>query len=333
MKPKTPLVSVLLSTRNRAKQLARLLCSLDSQILEGLRCEVIVVNNGSVDDTTSLLKRSWSGFELRPLYESAASKSRALNRALEIACGDLWAFTDDDVTACPRWLCSLYRAFLAYESAAAFCGPITPRFPSGTPHWMRHHPFADAIFARFEPHLSEGPLPAGVLPFGPNFAVRPSAIHGMRFRLDLGPSADGPHFGDDTDFLQRLRARSGEFIYIPEAQVNHHIERSRVEVRSLMERSFLFGRSTVAMRRKPNYVHLQRGYAVGIVDRDLAHRVERGGLINYYLGQCFQLNLYGESSVDAGLRDALGQLEVQSCSELLSKPAQDFYMANFEVKC
>lgn len=329
MNSKSSAVSILLSTRNRASQLKRLLLSVQDQLIGGLACELIIVNNGSQDETESILEQSWDGFALRTIYEPLPGKSRSLNRALKVATGDLWVFTDDDVTASPRWLWNLYRAFSANQSAAVFCGPVIPVFPSNTPGWMRDHPFADAMFARFDPKLPEGPLPEGLLPFGPNFAVRSSAMSGMKFRLDLGPSADGPHFGDDTDFVQKFRDRGAEFIYVPDATVHHHIDSSRIEMGALMERSFLFGRATVARHGAPRYVHLRQEYLGATTNNDRVHLIERGGLINYYLGQLAELDLYGCSSFNSAIMGALDHLGFRSHLGLLSDSARHVYAAHF----
>src|SRR5262245_52827840 len=146
MRYSRPAISVLVATRNRASQLERMLSSLDKLTLEGLSCELIVIDNGSEDETKSILKRERTRFRLVALYEETAGKSRALNRGLGVAEGDLFVFTDDDVTASPVWLRSLYEACGKYASAPVFCGPIVPRFPPGTPDWMRNHRSAGQMF-------------------------------------------------------------------------------------------------------------------------------------------------------------------------------------------
>jgi glucosyl-dolichyl phosphate glucuronosyltransferase len=69
--------------------------------------EVIVVDNGSTDQTRNILA-DWSqadtGVDRHVLFEPMAGKSRALNRALRHAGGDVLLFTDDDVLPPNNWI-------------------------------------------------------------------------------------------------------------------------------------------------------------------------------------------------------------------------------------
>lgn len=314
----SPDITVLVATRNRARQLERLLLSLENQTLDGLNCNLIVVDNGSTDDTQSVLRRKWKHFTLLPLYEETAGKSRALNHALEIAEGDLFVFTDDDVTPSPVWLKSLHQASLKYNSAPVFCGPTLPSFPPGTPAWMGTQPFAAAMFAMFAPDLPLGPLPPEIVPFGCNFAARSSAINGAKFRLDLGPSAEnGPLFGEDTDFVIRVQGR-GQAIFAPDAIVVHHIEAPRIEIATLLERAFHLGRAAAI-----NAGSLKLDQPA-IASWSINSEVQKGGLINYYCGQLYQFLKLGKAQ-DGEARRMLDALEIESSRGLLGESARRFY--------
>jgi len=313
------------ATRNRARQLERLLSSLEGQSLEGLSFELVVINNGSVDDTQSVLERGWSRFKLVALYEGTAGKSRALNHGLKVAAGDLVVFTDDDITACPIWLRSLHEAFGEYRSAPVFCGPIIPCFPTGTPEWVANHVTSGFMFGRFIPNALRGPMPAGMLPYGANFAIRSSARRGMRFRLDLGPSEEnGPLLGEDCDFAERVRGELQEIIFVPAARVYHHVKPADIEPSSMLERAFHYGRGIV--------VNQGRFVLPTVINQRTEQEFERAGLLNYYLGQLYQLNRLGIRSFDHGLRQALDHLNVSSSLDLLGKSARLFYLSLQEAQ-
>jgi len=287
--------------------------------------EVIVVDNGSTAETQEVLGLEWQGFQLVTLQETKAGKSRALNRGLSVARGELLAFTDDDITATPAWLGSLYAAYMKYPSAAVFCGPIIPAFPPETPGWLCTHPRSDAMFGRFEPDLPEGPLPDKLLPFGANFAVRASDATGMQFRLDLGPSEEnGPSFGEDAEFTARFRQQLKELIFVPEAKVIHHVEPSQTTLASLLERAFYLGKETAMLGGKPKFVHRQSDFALNSPSQTAAESFERGGLINYYFGQLAQFSGSGNSSFDVDLWSALEELEYRAYPNLLSRSAMNF---------
>jgi len=87
-------VSVLISTYNRAAMLEECLASVLQQTVPP--CQVIVIDDGSTDDTEERVARF--GAQVEYLYKENAGKSSALNAALPRVTGDyIWVFDDDDV--------------------------------------------------------------------------------------------------------------------------------------------------------------------------------------------------------------------------------------------
>ncbi len=95
-----PLVSVVIATCNRANLLEGALASLAQQDYRPL--EVVVVDDGSRDDTRSLLKRlykEWknnTGLVLRHATQRNRGPARARNRGAALAQGERVLFMDDD---------------------------------------------------------------------------------------------------------------------------------------------------------------------------------------------------------------------------------------------
>jgi glycosyltransferase involved in cell wall biosynthesis len=97
-------VTVVIATYNRAALLAECLQHLSRQNFAP-HDEVIVVDNGSTDETPRVIADSQDLFSvpLRHLSEAKAGKSNAVAAALDIASGDILAFTDDDVDVGAGW--------------------------------------------------------------------------------------------------------------------------------------------------------------------------------------------------------------------------------------
>src|SRR5881227_2615821 len=93
-------MSVIVPVRNGADSLPPLLRSLDAQTLGRERFEVIVVDNDSSDGTG----RVAAGHGAAVVEEPIANRSRARNRGAAAATTSLYAFTDADCVADPRWL-------------------------------------------------------------------------------------------------------------------------------------------------------------------------------------------------------------------------------------
>jgi glycosyltransferase involved in cell wall biosynthesis len=98
----SPLVSVVLPTRDRAESLGRAIESVLSQTYRPL--ELLVVDDGSVDGTAQVL----AGFEGRVtvLHQDGAGPYVARNLALAHARGELVAFMDSDDAWLPHRLAS-----------------------------------------------------------------------------------------------------------------------------------------------------------------------------------------------------------------------------------
>jgi GT2 family glycosyltransferase len=102
-----PKVSVAVPTHNRGTLLERLLVALEKQTLPSEEFEVVVVDDGSADDTAAVLARfrSSTQLNLRTLRTNARRGSAAArNRAWRTATAPVVAFTDDDCVPDPEWL-------------------------------------------------------------------------------------------------------------------------------------------------------------------------------------------------------------------------------------
>jgi glycosyltransferase involved in cell wall biosynthesis len=107
-----PVVSVIIATYNRASLLSRTLDALEQQEDVG-PFEVIVVDDGSSDDTDAMLagRRTCAAYTLRTYRQPAnAGPAIARNRGWHAARSDHICFTDDDCRATPRWLANLLTA-------------------------------------------------------------------------------------------------------------------------------------------------------------------------------------------------------------------------------
>ena len=90
--PDSPLVSVIIPTYNYGRYLGKALASLRDQTYRNL--EIIVVDDGSTDDTKTVVARFGPGIVY--LYQENRGVSAARNAGLERAAGEFVAFLDAD---------------------------------------------------------------------------------------------------------------------------------------------------------------------------------------------------------------------------------------------
>ncbi len=134
------LVSVVVPTYNRAYCLERAVSSVLAQTYQNV--EVVLVDDGSTDDTRTLVDRLWSGSQkVRYLYQANRGVSAARNLGLRAAAGDYLALLDSD----DIWLPWKLEAQLACLRALPHVGMIWTDMeaidPDGRvlqPRFLRH---------------------------------------------------------------------------------------------------------------------------------------------------------------------------------------------------
>lgn len=108
----TPLVSVVLPTRNRSHLLLRAIDSVRAQAYPFW--EVVIVDDGSTDDTPLVIERLAGELDrdrLRAIRIPPSGASAARNHGLASAKGSLIAYLDDDNLMHPLWLKAVAWAF------------------------------------------------------------------------------------------------------------------------------------------------------------------------------------------------------------------------------
>jgi len=122
-------VSVVIPTYNRANHLELLLKSLNNQILDPE--EVIIINDNSKDQTSEILDK-WhqeKGDYHKLVYHSPINQGpgAARNIGIQMASGDLIAFTDDDCVLNKNWIKEIKNSrFWDNRKIAGIGGKVLP---------------------------------------------------------------------------------------------------------------------------------------------------------------------------------------------------------------
>ena len=125
----SPLVSVIVPTRNRADKIVECLEALARQTYANL--EVVVIDDASSDGTQDAIQRfrgRHPRFQLTVLVNSpqrGANPSR--NRGIAASRGELIAFEDDDCIAEPDWIAQLVAGFVSERVGAVTGIVLDPR--------------------------------------------------------------------------------------------------------------------------------------------------------------------------------------------------------------
>jgi len=116
-------ITVGVITRNRARHLGEMLLSLTLQTRPP--DEVLIVDNGSTDDTQLVIDSLGSRLPLRSLFLAEPDVPGARNLVLQEAANEIVSFIDDDCISEPEWLASVERAFLRAENIGVVGGYVT----------------------------------------------------------------------------------------------------------------------------------------------------------------------------------------------------------------
>jgi glucosyl-dolichyl phosphate glucuronosyltransferase len=255
-------VTVAICTWNRARLLDQTLAEMRKlRIPSDVEWELLVVNNNCTDDTDDVISRYEGDLPLRRLFESAPGLSNARNRAQDEADGDLIVWTDDDVLVDDGWLAAVTGAAGRYPQAAGFGGPVEPWFPEPPePDLFAAFACVRRGFSGLNHQVPEGLLAGDQQMIGANMAFRRSWVLGLRFNPNLGAApreiesksgiCDGG--GEESEFMDRLHERGGEFIWVPEMRVRHYVSPSRLTLSYLSIHLYEAGRYMIRYKGIPD---------------------------------------------------------------------------------
>lgn len=160
-------ITVIIPTQNRAESLRITLESLASANRDGIRAEIIVVDNAGGDHTKDVFKSFAPRLPILYLYEpklGTFGKSHALNAALDSnGLGDLIVVLDDDMSVDPRWFQAIAAAAKRWPDKDLFTGRTYIVWPTDSvPAWAlkkgsaQSMLLADQDFGDTDKELSDG---------------------------------------------------------------------------------------------------------------------------------------------------------------------------------
>jgi glycosyltransferase involved in cell wall biosynthesis len=237
--------SIVICTRDRCASLANsLACIGAATVPRGWLVELVVVDNGSSDETRALLDTtSLPNMPVRYVFEPRTGKGFAYNAGLEAARGAVLLLTDDDTRVPGDWIEQMCRPILAGEADAVQGGVRIAA------HLER--PWLKGVLRGWVAEVADPAVaPAGLV--GANMAFsRGAMLKAGPFDTSLGPGAAG--FYDDTVFGWRLEAAGQKILYRPAVAVEHHFDPDRLSMTAFLSsaRRMAASRAIVIARRDP----------------------------------------------------------------------------------
>lgn len=242
-------LSIIIPTRNRCGNLLSALDSLLNQTLSRDFFEVIVVDNGSTDNTASAClpyKKKFKHFTYA--FEKNPGLHNARHKGLFSAKGDVLVFIDDDVEPFPTWLEGIQEAF-GKTGIVLVGGKVLPGFQTPPPWWVTKMWKNENGYGKTLGYLSLldfGDITREIRPwfvYGCNFAIRKKVLlEAGGFHPDSMPAELIKYRGDGESWVCRYIYQKGyTALYHPKASVYHVIPPGRLTVDYFRQRAFIEG--------------------------------------------------------------------------------------------
>ena len=247
----TPALSVVIPTYERPRTLRRVLDALSAQ-QEPPDFEVVVVDDGSRDETPQLLAAYRPGYAFRAVSQKNAGPAAARNRGVSEARGRLVLFLGDDTVPEARLLAVHARAHgQPRPGPVAVLGYTTwPEGRRGTP--FLHH--INEYGLQFGYGLIEDPE---AVPFNFFYTSNISLPRALLFEAELFDTTFPAAAWEDIEIAYRLTRRGMRIVYRPEAVARHHHD---ISFASFRRRQASSGESAAFFYRK----HPELGSFLGV---------------------------------------------------------------------
>jgi glucosyl-dolichyl phosphate glucuronosyltransferase len=240
------MLSIIVPTRNRADLLQLALQSLQSQTLSSDLFEVLVIDNGSTDNTKQVVTsfQQHSG-NIRYFFESTPGLHVGRHLGMKMAGSDILVYADDDIEAFPTWLEAIAESFQDSE-VVLVGGKNLPKFESEPPEWILKMWEKDENGNRILGSLSIidlGNEKKEISPyqvFGCNFSIRKSVLlEAGGFHPDAMPQELIKYRGDGETHVSRyIFAKRYKTIYHPKASVYHTVPSDRMTEEYFCRRAY-----------------------------------------------------------------------------------------------
>ena len=231
-------VSIIIPTLNRAASLKNTLLSIHAQEDAPLH-EVIVVDNGSTDDTRDVCREAQKGMaNLLYVYDEEPGLLTGRHRGAELAGGNILCFIDDDVELNPQWLRAISRAFREAEHVSIVTGPCLPRYQQYPPAWLaccwQPTPYGGkmclplSLIDMEQEKVEIDPLYA----FGLNYSIRKGALQALGgFHPDRIADHLQQYQGDgETGLSIKAKNKNYSALYVSSALLYHLVPPGRLQI-------------------------------------------------------------------------------------------------------
>lgn len=225
-----PKISVIIPVLNEGEVLSACLASVASQNYEDY--EIIVVDNGSTDDTPEIIENfAKTADRIVHISESQRGRSNARNAGIAAARGEIIAMTDADCVVPADWLSRLVQPIIDGQAPAA-SGFENDAIGN---YWSKMRQEEDWRFLQAK--IKDGYINHVDTK---NFAIKADLLKDLEFDPRLTAY-------EDWDLFIRLKKKGVSIMFLPEVRVAHRHDAS---LKELLATQFSRGQGVIAIIKK-----------------------------------------------------------------------------------
>lgn len=230
-------LSIVIPTFNRYSSLEKTLQSIVAQEIDDWLFEVIVVDNGSTDETLTVCRNAGASItNFVYCYDAEPGLLTGRHRGTKLSKGNIISFIDDDVELNPQWMTSILQLFNEKPAVSIIGGPCLPKYHIYPPQWTSY-------FWRPTPYGGSMCLPLSLIDvaresleldpvfiFGLNYSIRKKVLLELGgFHPDCIPQHLQKFQGDgETGLSIKARTRNIKAWYAASAFLYHQVTAERL---------------------------------------------------------------------------------------------------------
>lgn len=244
-------ISIIIPTFNRADQLNRTLFSLLELKTDRNLFEIIVVDNGSTDNTKEIVEKYIEqnrNTTIRYIYDAMPGLLTGRHRGAKEAKGEILTFIDDDVQISSTWLDTILEVMSTKPEVALLTGSNLPLYESYPPKWISY------FWSKDENGKKCGWL--SLMDFGnEEKEIHPNFVWGLNFTIrknifellggfhpDNIPKAYQHFQGDgETGLTAKALIKGYKAYYHPGVMLYHQVTSDRMTIEYFKKRAFYQG--------------------------------------------------------------------------------------------
>lgn len=239
--------SIVICTYNRVSYLRETIDSLLAVLKSHNNYELIIIDNNSTDETSTIIKLYNGVPEIRYFLEQNQGLSYARNRGIVEAKGELLIFLDDDIEIEENYFTIIERLFV--NSKINIVGGKVLPYKINVPDWLPlKYYYLASIFDPGDKERSVKKI------MGANYAMRKTIAQKIGwYDTNLGRKGSSLMGGEEVDYLNRAQIMGIEVLYSPLLIVFHKIN-DKLTKGYILSYSYQLGISEILIDRKKSII-------------------------------------------------------------------------------